>query len=276
MILETAVLDVRAGRSDAFEAAFREAQSLLEAARGYRGHELRRGVGGGRYLLLVWWDDLESHLQGFRGSPGYARWKELLHGFYDPHPEVMHFEVPLARGRAPGRRPVIGLMGAGEGCRDADLEHAARLGAAVARRGFVLLTGGRPAGVMEAASRAAREAGGLVVGVLPSSAADARSASAQLDVAIVTGLGHARNAVNALSSDVVIACGAGGAGTASEVALALKSGRPVVLLAPEPEAEAFFRSLGGALAVAGSPEQALERAEAFLARRDASGPHRAC
>jgi hypothetical protein len=69
--------------------------------------------------------------------------------------------------------------------------------------------------------------------------------SEHVDVAVFTGLGDARNAINVLSSDVVVACGIEGPGTASEVALALKAGRPTVLLAPAPTAAAFFRTLGG-------------------------------
>jgi uncharacterized protein (TIGR00725 family) len=69
--------------------------------------------------------------------------------------------------------------------------------------------------------------------------------SSHVDVAVFTGLGDARNAINVLSSDVVVACGVEGPGTASEVALALKSGRPTVLLAPTPTAAAFFRTLVG-------------------------------
>ena len=44
-----------------------------------------------RYLLLVWWDTLEHHTEGFRKSPEYGRWRELLHHFYDPFPEVEHY-----------------------------------------------------------------------------------------------------------------------------------------------------------------------------------------
>jgi uncharacterized protein (TIGR00725 family) len=68
-----------------------------------------------------------------------------------------------------------------------------------------------------------------------------------VDVGIVTGMGSARNYINVLSSDVVIACGFGGAGTASEIALALKSKRPVILLNSQPEGQAFFRQIGGGL-----------------------------
>jgi heme-degrading monooxygenase HmoA len=46
-----------------------------------------------RYLLLVWWDSLESHTEGFRQSPAYQRWRALLHRFYDPFPTVEHYVV---------------------------------------------------------------------------------------------------------------------------------------------------------------------------------------
>ncbi len=96
MVLEVAILNVRTGQTDAFEAAFREAQSILASMPGYQRHELRRCIeASGRYLLLVWWDTLESHTRGFRQSAGYARWRELLHHFSDPFPEVEHY-TPVA------------------------------------------------------------------------------------------------------------------------------------------------------------------------------------
>ncbi len=92
MVLEVAILNVRPGQGDAFEAAFLEAQRIIAARPGYRRHELRRCVEAGeRYLLLVWWDSLESHTEGFRKSPEYERWKALLHHFYDPFPTVEHY-----------------------------------------------------------------------------------------------------------------------------------------------------------------------------------------
>ena len=94
MVLEVAILNVRPGASDAFEAAFREAQSIVAATPGYQRHELRRcHEATDRYLLLIWWDTLESHTEGFRGSEGYERWRALLHHFYDPFPEVEHYTV---------------------------------------------------------------------------------------------------------------------------------------------------------------------------------------
>jgi heme-degrading monooxygenase HmoA len=94
MVLEIAILNLRAGESRAFEAAFREAQAILAASPGYQRHELRRCLEtADQYLLLVWWDALESHTQGFRGSAGYERWRGLLHHFYDPFPTVEHYVV---------------------------------------------------------------------------------------------------------------------------------------------------------------------------------------
>ncbi len=94
MMLEVAILNLRRGESAAFEAAFLEAQEIISAVTGYQRHELRRCVeAADRYLLLVWWDSLESHTEGFRQSPEYGRWRELLHHFYDPFPTVEHYVV---------------------------------------------------------------------------------------------------------------------------------------------------------------------------------------
>lgn len=93
MILETAVLDVRAGQSADFEGAFAKAQTLVAQIPGYQRHELRRCLEtGDRYLLLIWWDTLESHTIGFRESPHYEDWRRLLHHYYDPFPTVEHYE----------------------------------------------------------------------------------------------------------------------------------------------------------------------------------------
>ncbi len=138
------------------------------------------------------------------------------------------------------RKPVIGVMGGADvGAEVCAL--ARELGKLIAERGWVLLNGGRDAGVMRASAAGAREAGGTVIGILPD--ADASRAAPDLDYAIVTGMGDARNLINVLSSDVVIAC-PGGAGTLSEVALALKSGKRVILLGWDAGAafEGFLRS----------------------------------
>jgi heme-degrading monooxygenase HmoA len=101
MILEVAILDIRQGQSEQFEAAFEKAQLILAASGGYRRHELQRSADrDARYLLLVWWDSIESHTVGFRGSPQYQEWKRLLHHFYDPFPHVEHYLVPPPKGGA--------------------------------------------------------------------------------------------------------------------------------------------------------------------------------
>ena len=92
MILEAAPLSVKPGQHDAFENAFREAQAIIASMPGYRGHELQRCIErAGQYLLLVRWDSVAHHEEGFRKSPQYARWRELLHHFYEPFPTVLHY-----------------------------------------------------------------------------------------------------------------------------------------------------------------------------------------
>jgi hypothetical protein len=90
-----------------------------------------------------------------------------------------------------------------------------------------------------------------------------------VDLAIFTGIGEARNAINVLSSDVVVACGVEGPGTASEVALALRLGRPSVLLAPGPAAAQFFQEIAGdaVLHQVATPEAAIELIEHRLGIR---------
>jgi uncharacterized protein (TIGR00725 family) len=143
----------------------------------------------------------------------------------------------------PQRRPVIGVMGASEP--HSHTLHAARLlGRLAAEAGWAVLTGGRPTGVMEAACAGAKSVpGSLTIGILPSGPDG--PVSAHVDVAVFTGVGEARNVINVLSSDVVVACGVEGPGTASEVALALRLARPTVLLAAAPTASAFFRTIAG-------------------------------
>lgn len=93
MILEAVALYVKPGRERAYEAAFAEASAIIGRMRGYRGHNLYRCMEQpGKYLLLVQWDTLEDHTVGFRQSTDYQEWKALLHHFYDPLPDVEHFE----------------------------------------------------------------------------------------------------------------------------------------------------------------------------------------
>lgn len=91
-VLEHALLPVREGRAQEFEAAFARARTLIEASPGFRGLSLTRCLEQpGTYLLLVGWDSVEAHTVGFRGSPAYEGWKAALHHFYEPFPVVEHF-----------------------------------------------------------------------------------------------------------------------------------------------------------------------------------------
>jgi heme-degrading monooxygenase HmoA len=97
MILEHAVLPVRPGQEAEFEAAFGQARTIIAAMPGFRSLALRRSLESPNlYLLLVEWDTVEDHTEGFRGSPQYDEWRALLHRFYDPFPVVEHYvDVPL-------------------------------------------------------------------------------------------------------------------------------------------------------------------------------------
>lgn len=96
MILESAMLTVRPGQAAAFEAALAQARPLIAASRGFKAIEVRPCIEApGRYLLLVWWETLADHTQGFRGSDRYGQWKALLHHFYDPFPTVEHFAASV-------------------------------------------------------------------------------------------------------------------------------------------------------------------------------------
>ena len=94
MILESGFLSVKTGQSAEFEAAFRTASPIIASMHGYIRHELQRCIElPDRYLLLVWWETLEDHTVGFRGSAEYQEWRKLLHHFYDPFPTIEHFTL---------------------------------------------------------------------------------------------------------------------------------------------------------------------------------------
>ncbi len=118
---------------------------------------------------------------------------------------------------------MIGVIG-GDSAPQAFLPLAEEVGREIARRGHLLVCGGR-GGVMEAACRGAREAGGHTIGILPGP--DSSDANAYVEFPIVTNLGAARNAIVALSADTLIAID-GSYGTLSEIALALVYRKPVV------------------------------------------------
>ena len=166
------------------------------------------------------------------------------------------------------RKPVVGVMGGAEvGAEVCAL--ARELGKRIAEHGWVLLNGGRDAGVMRASAAGAHEASGTVIGILPD--ADTSRAAPDLDYAIVTGMGDARNLINVLSSDVVIAC-PGGAGTLSEVALALKNNKRVILLGWNTgNAFAAFRQ-SGLLTMVHTAAEAIEEVSASVEPRGLHQP----
>lgn len=152
------------------------------------------------------------------------------------------------------RKPVVAVVGTGEELRPT-IDHARQLGELIARECWVVLCGGRDAGVMRAVSEGARAGGGMTIGILPSRSS---SVASGVDVAIFTDLGNARNNVIVLSANVVVACGIQGPGTASEVALALKNKVPVVLLGVEGPARQFVEGLGAERVYhAATPEEAI-------------------
>lgn len=92
MIVEHAILQVRPGQSAAFEAAMVEARPLIAIQPGFRSIEVRNSDDDPeRYLLLVVWDNIELHRDGFRKSTEYQHWRALLHPFYDPMPVVNYY-----------------------------------------------------------------------------------------------------------------------------------------------------------------------------------------
>jgi hypothetical protein len=150
----------------------------------------------------------------------------------------------------------ISVIGAG-GTIAPDLAgRAEEVGRLLAEHGAVLVCGGL-GGVMEAAARGARDAGGVTVGILPGESRG--GANPWIDYAVVTGIGHARNLAVVASGDAAIAVG-GEWGTLAEIGLARKLGRPVVILEPGHAVE------GDGIVRAQTPGEAVEKALALAGR----------
>ncbi|RJQ68491.1 MAG: TIGR00725 family protein [Desulfobacteraceae bacterium] len=167
------------------------------------------------------------------------------------------------------KRPlIVGVMGGGH----ADEEHlqsAYRLGALIAGQGWILLNGGRNVGIMSASACGAAEHGGLTVGILPDD--NPAQAGEYIRIPICTGMGSARNVINVLSSDIVVAC-QGGAGTVSEIALALKHGKPIITMGFDARAIADLSHSRGLLAAARTPEEVIAMIKDRIANLTASLP----
>jgi uncharacterized protein (TIGR00725 family) len=131
---------------------------------------------------------------------------------------------------------------------------AEEVGTLIAKKGGILITGGL-GGVMEAASKGAKQAGGITVGVLPGFSSE--DANSYVDIPITTGLSHARNIIIARSADALIAV-SGGYGTLSEIAIALKLGKPVIGIKT-------WDTIEGLIKVE-FPEEALQKAFELLGK----------
>jgi hypothetical protein len=153
------------------------------------------------------------------------------------------------------KKVIIGVMGPGRSATETDMSAAYELGGLIARENWIVLSGGMSYGVMDAVSCGAKAEGGLTLGIVPMD--DLSMVSAAIDIPIITDMGSARNNINVLSSHVIIACGMS-AGTASEVALALRAGKKVILLNATPESQAFFSSLASnSVIVAKDPNEVI-------------------
>jgi uncharacterized protein (TIGR00725 family) len=121
------------------------------------------------------------------------------------------------------RKKIIAVIGAGT-ADEAILKIAEDVGRLIARRGAVLICGGL-GGVMETASKGAKSAGGITVGILPQN--HTKDANPNIDIPIASGFGEGRNVIIARTADAIIAVG-GEYGTLSEIAFGLKMGKPVI------------------------------------------------
>lgn len=157
-------------------------------------------------------------------------------------------------------------MGPGDKATTEDKKNAYLLGKLIAQQGWILLTGGRSVGVMQSAMEGAKSLGGLTIGILPDDNLD--NMSPFVDIPILTGMGNARNNINVLSSDIIIACGMG-LGTTSEISLALKSNKKVILLTNNLLAIQFFENLlKDNVFVTNSPEEVMNVIEYLLLIND--------
>jgi uncharacterized protein (TIGR00725 family) len=154
----------------------------------------------------------------------------------------------------PSVRKQVAVIGAGT-CSTEIRALAEAVGKEIAKKGAVLVCGGL-GGVMEAAAKGAKLEGGTTIGILPGTCRE--DANPWIDIAILSGMGHARNALIAQSSDALIAV-SGEYGTLSEIALGLKMGKPVLSLDCKWEIEGVHRVK--------SPQEAVELALALAGSR---------
>jgi uncharacterized protein (TIGR00725 family) len=163
------------------------------------------------------------------------------------------------------RKIIVGVMGPGENATPEDNEIAFELGRSIAKEGWVVLTGGRSFGVMDAAMKGARDVNGLTIGILPDG--NEQLASENADIRIVTGMGSGRNYLSVLSSHIIVVLGMA-AGTASEVALAIKANKRIILLNQDEITIRFFKNIGTyRIMVAKDVEETIKLMKEFLTVR---------
>ncbi len=96
LIVEHALLHIKPAQSAAFESAMKQAKPLIATSPGFIAIEVRPAAEVlDTYLLIVKWESIAAHRDGFRKSERYLKWKALLHHFYEPMPEVSYFSEPL-------------------------------------------------------------------------------------------------------------------------------------------------------------------------------------
>lgn len=94
MILEQAVLMIKKGQNSAFEQALTTAQTVIGQAEGYLGHQFYQGIEEPqKYVLLILWDSIEAHEEGFRKSALFQEWRSLIGPFFATPPQVDHYQM---------------------------------------------------------------------------------------------------------------------------------------------------------------------------------------
>jgi len=162
------------------------------------------------------------------------------------------------------RKALIGVMGPGDNASENAIQMGFELGSLIAKEGWVTLSGGRDKGVMGSVNKGAKSQNGLTLGIIPAS--DNSYTSDDVDIAIVTGMGSARNNINILSADALIVVAESiGSGTASEACLALKANKSIVLLSPDNTTQSFFENLGKDLThTVQTPQKAITKVKELL------------
>jgi heme-degrading monooxygenase HmoA len=96
MILEKVIFSIKPGHAKQFEAGFAEARQVIARAKGFLKCEMRACIEDeNKYLLLVWWDNIDSHMKGFRESADFAKWRAPLQDHFNPPTDMQHFSEPL-------------------------------------------------------------------------------------------------------------------------------------------------------------------------------------